>query len=691
MTLPAAVGRAFYGHRSTLRSAQELAISPALAGHDVLVIAGTGSGKTEAVVAPIVARYWKYALDHPGVTILYISPTKALANDMASRLEGPLGQLHLEIGRRHGDRNDLNRKTAPHILITTPESFDIELVRQHPAYRAVKAVIVDELHQVVGTQRGLQLCLLMSRLERWLGRRLQVAGMSATLSDPQEAWASLRPGTPCHVVEVVSERARSFVIRREKTKEAVVSLLDRTSSHGKVLAFSGSRGEAEDLAARVGSDGSFKHRVYVHHSSLATDVREQVERDLKGRDATLCIATSTLELGIDIGDINLVVLLGAPADWRSFEQRIGRTNRRGERTNVLGIVPPGTRLPAFEATYFLGLVGQVERIFRRSEPQGRLIGALMQQAVSAVRAARDWVAIRDLLEILTEAPDVSYSDAEEIISALIESEYLRRHPIRAMVGADRNLHQAEERGDAWANFPASSQVLQLFESNRRIGEVPALPANIQLLRPGNIVAFRGRPLCVGRVVRGREIHLRPASGKPQGKLMYGGDSPPRDPVLISQFPDVLRWGNAKQHLASNMVEWWATAAEHLAGGLDGSHVTIWRSLAGIGNATFAGLWINRVIAAAVPDALSAGEITVRSSDPIEFRKLPPFSEVESLAAACNPQKSALTTWQQLLPPELASRELLSPWIRDPFYRNTWEQLRRMKSIMVHDDRLDAFG
>lgn len=690
MTLQPAVARAFYGHRSGLREAQSRAIDPILAGKDTLVLAGTGSGKTEAVVAPVVGRCIDRALQQPGVAILYISPTKALANDMASRLEAPLESLHLSVGRRHGDRNDLKRAVPPSLLITTPESFDIELVQKQPAYQTIQTVVVDEVHQLAGTQRGLQLCILLSRLERWLGHPIQVAGMSATLADPRAGWATIRPGISCEVIEVPSDRERSYVVRREASAEAISTLLARTASRGKVLVFARSRRETEDLAARMGHDSPFGKRVYVHHSSLDANVREQVERDLKGADATLCVATSTLELGIDIGDINLVGLIGPPAEWRSFEQRIGRTNRRSDKTDVLGILPPSLDHPLLEAALFLGLIGQVERRLERAEPTGELLGALAQQAVSVVRGAGSWTPVSELCDVLGRA-GASRDDIEEIISVLVEQGFLKRHSVRNQVGPDQELYRAVDEMTAWGNFPAGSAVIHLFEGTRRIGEVPALFSNVKLLRPGKILAFKGRPMTVDKVMRPFEIRLRPASGRLDGTLRFDGPKPTRDPRLVWQLPKVLADASFNGYLSAATATWWAEASERMNDALDPECIPRWRSEHGRGHATFAGLWVNRVIAAVLPAATGADDVSVRGSKDLDLRELPPFDDVAHLAGDLNPQHAFLTTWQNLLPAALADREMLSPWISDPFYRETWDTIRARPPRDVEDDRLDALG
>lgn len=692
VTLSRATSRAFYGARSGLREAQELAVEPILAGDDVLVIAGTGSGKTEAVVAPLVDRHLESALSAEGlVTYVYVSPTKALANDMAARLERPLAELHLDVGRKHGDRDDLSKKRVPQFLIITPESLDIQIVARQPRLLGVKAVILDEVHQVAGTQRGLQLCLVLLRLEAWLGREVQATGMSATLADPASAWAQVRPGRPCTVIQTDARRERAFVLRRAESDGAVSDLLAKTSAKGKVLVFARSRGETEAIAANVGEGTGFGRRVYVHHSSLDVDVREQVERDLKGRDATLCVATSTLELGIDIGDINLVVLVGPPPDWRSLEQRIGRTNRRGDRTDVLGVIAPSSKLPVLDMAYFLGLIAQANGELQREEIPSQQYGAVAQQAVSMLRQSGDWLHRRDLAAVLARAPGVSTEDVDDILDALVSADVFVNHPIRNMVGSGPGIEQIVDSGDAWSNFPASSQVVHLFDGNRRIGEVPMSPHNARLLQPGRLLAFKGRVMEVERLVRGREVHLRPTTGKPQDKLTFGGNAGTRDPYLVQQLPLVLADRGHDRHLSTSAREWWSASSTHLTDAIDAGGVPCWRGSEGVAHATFSGLWINRVLLSLQGDHGRADEVVVHLPNRLVLADLPDFETLDAAAVKCSPRLAGLTSWQKLLPVPLLEREVLSTWHGDPVYRRAWTRLQASTCSLSHDDRLSALG
>ncbi|MBD2161280.1 DEAD/DEAH box helicase [Limnothrix sp. FACHB-1083] len=167
------IASAFYGNFPTLRPAQEAAIEPLILGKNLVLSSGTGSGKTEAVMAPLISRYWRQAIGSDALTILYIAPTKALVNDLETRLSLVLQKIRFRVGIRHGDRDDLKSALKPHILITTPESLDVLLFRKDSALANIQAVVIDEVHLLYNTQRGLQLSVLIQRLKQKIEHPLQ--------------------------------------------------------------------------------------------------------------------------------------------------------------------------------------------------------------------------------------------------------------------------------------------------------------------------------------------------------------------------------------------------------------------------------------------------------------------------------------------------------------------------------------
>jgi ATP-dependent Lhr-like helicase len=333
---------AFLARHPRPRPIQVLAARPILEGKAVLLASATASGKTEAYVAPLV-ELWLEDM-RAGVTrILVVSPTRALVNDLARRLETPLRRCGVRAQRRTGDHPRPLEGSRAGILLTTPESLDSLLSRHARNLGAVRAVVLDELHVLEGNARGDQLRVLLERLERVVqalgGPAPQRLAATATLGRASEV-AQQFLGAGAVLAQIESPRDIQMHIRTVETPGLLQSSLLQAClelSARKVLAFVPSRADAEDLAVVLAGRPPFHSAVKVHHGSLSRQEREHVEQTLLRAEAALCLTTPTLEVGIDVGDVDLVALLGPPPDVTSFLQRIGRGNRRSGACQVLAL------------------------------------------------------------------------------------------------------------------------------------------------------------------------------------------------------------------------------------------------------------------------------------------------------------------------------------------------------------------
>lgn len=293
------VAAAFYGEFSKLRNVQESTIDPIIANRNVVLTSATGSGKTEAVMAPMVGKYWRQAVRDDSLFLLYISPTKALANDLEKRLLPPLTKLHLRVGIRHGDRDDLKSGNNPHILITTPESLDVMLARKDQNLKAIKSVVMDEVHLLYNTQRGLQLSILLSRLSCYIGAKFQWAALSATIGDLSYVRDFIMGGdSNADFISFPSNRAIDAQIRHAKSLQKFVQLIRRVTDgrDTKLLIFTNSRHECEKIAGALQEDEFLSRCVVTHYSSLSKQVRLRTEQKFASMQTAICVATSTLEL-----------------------------------------------------------------------------------------------------------------------------------------------------------------------------------------------------------------------------------------------------------------------------------------------------------------------------------------------------------------------------------------------------------
>lgn len=331
----------FLARHGNFTPAQLAAIPPLLAGETILLVAPTASGKTEAALAPLIERYVPADRKDRGLTILYILPTRALINNIWTRIRTPLEALRVRVAVKTHDLNTFDPKRPAEVLLTTPESLDALLARNAKVLSGVRAVIIDELHTFDGTVRGDQLRLLLNRLRHlrsYAAREgdaedggVQFAALSATLANPQAAAG--RYFSSSRVVQVDGGR-RIEAEQIALDRESPVALLDflrtfRERGWRKAIAFCNTRTEVESYAGAVRASGSpFGTSVYVHYSNLEWDRRREIEERFAADEAALCFASSTLELGIDIGDIDVALLIGAPGSRAAFVQRLGRAGRR---------------------------------------------------------------------------------------------------------------------------------------------------------------------------------------------------------------------------------------------------------------------------------------------------------------------------------------------------------------------------
>lgn len=349
---------AFFARFGSLRPVQLAAIPPILAGNNVLVTAPTAGGKTEAVVAPVCERL--LAGRWSGLSTLLVTPTRALVNDLYERLCRPLDELGIVLGRKTADHGMAPGDGPEQLVVTTPESFESLLSFRKQKLANVRAVIVDEIHLLDGSPRGDQLRLLLQRLRLFLdyssngSRALQVVALSATLPDARLT-ADTYLGRASQIISVSGQReieASVITVSGEDQQivEAAVLASEVFPDVRKALVFVNSRKQV-DASAQFFRYGRFANAaIHGHHGSLSKVEREQAESRFKSDHFAVCVATMTLEIGIDIGDVDLVVCMEPPFGLASFLQRIGRGCRRLQgKTRVLCVATSRARQLIFEA------------------------------------------------------------------------------------------------------------------------------------------------------------------------------------------------------------------------------------------------------------------------------------------------------------------------------------------------------
>ncbi|SIS21973.1 DEAD/DEAH box helicase [Williamsia sterculiae] len=320
-----------------LRPTQAAAVEPILAGDDALVLAPTAGGKTEAATFPLLSAMAEHGWQ--GVSVLYVCPLRALLNNLQPRLHTYAQWIGRSADVWHGDVGPTARqrilRERPDILLTTPESLEAMLVSTkvdpRVLFDGLRTVVVDEVHAFAGDDRGWHLLALLERLSRIAGRPLQRIGLSATVGNPDELLGWLQGGFTDRPHTVVSPPTNVVATAPEITVDHVGSLQNAAtviaSLHQgeKRLVFVDSRRRAEELGAALRDRGV---NTFLSHSSLPATERRRSELAFADARDTVIVATSTLELGIDVGDLDRVIQIGSPRTVASFLQRLGRTGRR---------------------------------------------------------------------------------------------------------------------------------------------------------------------------------------------------------------------------------------------------------------------------------------------------------------------------------------------------------------------------
>ncbi len=320
---------------ASLRPLQAEAIEPILHGRHALLLAPTAGGKTEAAVLPMLTRMagerWR------PLSTLYLCPLRALLNNLLPRLESYAGYVGARVGLWHGDVGPAQRQRLvvepPDLLLTTPESLEAMFlsirVDAHRLLGSVRSVIVDEAHAFASDDRGWHLLALLERIQHLAGTELQRVGLSATVGNPPQLLDWLTPSCerPKQVVSPVTEAAADpeITIDHVGTSTNAATVISGLHRGEKRLVFVDSRMRAEEITHELRSNDV---TTFVTHASLGRDERRRAEQAFTEGSDCVIVATSALELGIDVGDLDRVIHIDAPASVSSFLQRLGRAGRR---------------------------------------------------------------------------------------------------------------------------------------------------------------------------------------------------------------------------------------------------------------------------------------------------------------------------------------------------------------------------
>ncbi|POM26625.1 putative DEAD-box ATP-dependent RNA helicase [Actinomadura rubteroloni] len=450
-----------------LRPAQRAAVEPVLAGRDVLVLAPTAGGKTESAVFPLLTAMTRDGWT--GLSVLYICPLRALLNSLGPRLESYTGWLGRRAAVWHGDVSGARRRALradpPDVLLTTPESIEGMLIgtaTEHTDLLAgVRAVVVDEVHAFAGDDRGWHLLAVLERLERVAGRRIQRVGLSATVGNPSALLIWLQGARAASRDGLVVAPAASSAAPPDITLDHVGSLANAAKvvaalhRGSKRLVFCDSRRQVEELGSELRARGV---TVFLSHASLSADERVRSEQAFAEARDCVIVATSTLELGIDVGDLDRVIQIDAPSTVAAFLQRLGRTGRRpGTVRNCLFLATTPGALVQAAGLLTLWADGWVEPVLAPPEPRHLVAQQLLALALqNGTVGDREWASEWNGLAPFDRS-------AEPIVRHLIDQGYLEIDGGLLFIGPEAEKRFGRRHFmELTASFTAPPQFTVLF-------------------------------------------------------------------------------------------------------------------------------------------------------------------------------------------------------------------------------------
>jgi len=449
----------------------------------------------------------------------------------------------------------------------------------------------------------------------------------------------------------------------------------------KLLFFANSRRQCEAISDQLQAEPSLREIVFTHYSSLSPELRESTEQQFSAANRAICVATSTLEMGIDIGDIDAVVLLEAPSGVESFLQRIGRGNRRSHQTNAICLTLK-TNDCVREALIFATLVhlARAGRMPRAGAHQ--LYGALGQQCLSILQQREGaFTRIQNVADELCAFPYVDRPVIERVLADLAAKGYCQRRGFKNQYGATDALWEMADHNLLFGNFPRGSQTIDLLHGKRLLGTVPQY--NLFRARPGLTLRFAGRRWSVKRI-DGRGIELEPSKSQHHDiDLSYGGAGRDGLDMFLAQNLWLQLFSISKETCDMDSATW--TLVEEQISAIrracNASSLPCTPIPRGIRYYTFAGSLLNRVLAKwAGRSVISATDLTLEVEEPLDFRRLPMTTvellpHVQTLMAPSDAQ----TVFQQQLPLDLQEQEWTESWMKN---EEMPQVLRRLQTAGV---------
>ncbi|MDA7918232.1 DEAD/DEAH box helicase [Mariniblastus sp.] len=600
------------GWRS-LRPFQDDLIPSIMEGQDHIVLAPTAGGKTEAAFFPLLTRM--ASEEWQGLSVLYICPLRALLNNLHDRVVQYSGFVGRRAGVWHGDILQSDKKAMlrepPEILMTTPESLEGILISPNKDHREflsnVRAIVVDEIHAFASGDRGWHMLFVLQRiLEFSKHDSIQRIGLSATVGNPEFLLDWLQTGnerpsriyTPTEPATDDAEITVDYVA----TLDNAATIISRMHRGEKRLVFIDSRSNAEQLGKRL---RELEVDVYVTHGSLSREQRLFSEQAFQERFGCVIVATSVLELGVDIGSLDRVIQIGSPNNVAGFLQRMGRTGRRpGTQRNCLFLTQDSFPPTLNQTVKTCALVdlwrdGHIESAFPPENPMHIVAQQLMALCLQNHGIGRDEL-IQQISPPLA-ATDISLQQVNEIVDWMLEEEMLFEDTGIVSLGRSGEEEFGRRHFLDLVSVFSTPPMFKVFHGRQEVGEVDPLTF-IQMTEEPGFILLAGRSWLVNHVDWRRWVaHVEPA--RAAGKSRWAGASPLLSYELCQSYKNILAsdftrscWSNRTAVVIEECrrdYDWLVANATVLTLG-DSNHPEWW---------TFAGSKGNTTLAAAITSRL----------------------------------------------------------------------------------------
>lgn len=655
-----------------LRPVQDLAGEAILDGANVVVLAPTAGGKTEASIFPVLSRILTEELGP--VAALYVCPIRALLNNQEERLQKYARMVGLDAFKWHGDVGPTARdrflKEPTHILMITPESLEVILMSKREEakrlFASLSMVIIDEVHAFAGDDRGAHLVSVLERLVHFCERDIQRIGLSATVGNPDEIGKWLQGSSKREYRRIDPPKPpalRDFQIDLLDDGTFVAAEAARLAQGKKSLVFVETRSEAERISGAMAGRGV---EVFVHHSAVSRADRQIAEERFTSGQNTAIVCTSTMELGIDVGDLDLVLQVDAPSSVASMLQRTGRTGRRpGTRSNCTFLCKsPETLLQATALLRLLerGFVEDVRPVRAAAHVLAHQIMALtLQEGGISRHAVLPWIATASPFTALSQL------EVDSLVNTMIEREILYESDGLLSLGKEgERVYGRKNFFELYAVF-SSPSVLRVEHGGAEVGTIQATFLDSADEKNPGAFCFRlaGRAWKVERVDRSKGyVSVVPAEA---GKV----------PAWIGS-PTGLSWTlcqEMKAALAATDQPPWLSQAgvaelANLRRGYDGlvspGEAPLESTADGVVWHTFAGAAVNRLLGAAIEQSGAGkpvvGNLSVRFKGPsaaaasqvvADLRKVD--WDATARAAAHVTQFSTVSKFQRCMPKTLEEK------------------------------------